>query len=369
MNELTVPFLDLAAVYTELRPELDEAYQRVMESGWFLLGDELRAFETEFAEFAGAADCVGVASGLDALVLTLRAMGLAPGDEVICPSNTFVATWLAVTAAGATIVPVEPDPQTHLIHADAIAEAITSRTKAIVPVHLYGCPIDLDTVAELANRHGISLLSDAAQAHGATYQSGPIGRYGDASAWSFYPGKNLGAFADAGAVTTNDPEIAASLRRLRNYGSEEKYVNLELGVNSRLDELQAAFLRVKLRHLPAWNRRRTEVAKHYHAALADLPLGLHRISPDRTSSWHLYVISSQRRDELQRHLLSMGVGTNIHYPIPPHRQRAYASISAGMGDLPVADRLASEVLSLPIGPHMSDQQVEHTVSAVNSFSW
>lgn len=362
-----VPFLDLGATYQELRERLDAAYQRVMSSGWYLLGGELDRFEHVFADHCGAAETIGVASGLDALVLALRAMDIGAGDEVIVPSNTYIATWLAVSAVGATPVPIEPNAETHLIEAAAISEALTDRTAAVIPVHLYGLPAEMAPILEVAGSAGVKVLCDAAQAHGARYRGEAIGALGDAVAWSFYPGKNLGAYADAGAVTTNDPDLARRIRLLRNYGSEEKYVNIEQGVNSRLDELQAAFLSVKLEVLDEWNDRRTAVAERYLASLSGLGLTLPVTPSDRSSAWHLFVVRSPQRGALQTHLAGCGVQTIIHYPIPPHRQAAYASPAAQWPELAVAEQLASEVLSLPIGPHLTDEQVEITIASVQSF--
>ena len=362
-----VPFLDLGAAYRELRESLDISYHRVMSSGWYLLGNELDRFEELFARHCGSDDAIGVGSGLDALVLALRALQVGPGDEVIVPANTYIATWLAVSAVGACPVPIEPNAETHLIEAAAVSEALTDRTAAVIPVHLYGLPVDMAPILEVSGSAGIKVLCDAAQAHGARYHGEPIGALGDAVAWSFYPGKNLGAYADGGAVTTNDPELARRVRLLRNYGSEEKYVNVEQGINSRLDELQSAMLSAKLEVLDAWNNRRRAVAEQYLAALGGLGLTLPVAPPDRSSAWHLFVVRSLTRDALQAHLTACGVQTGIHYPIPPHRQTAYASPATQWPELLVAERLASEVLSLPIGPHLSDEQVKFTIASVQSF--
>ncbi len=358
-----VPFLDLGATYRELQPELDEVYRRVMTSGWYLLGEELSSFEAEFATYSGSRHCAGVASGLDALVLGLRALGVGRGDEVIVPANTYIATWLAVSAVGAKLVPVEPDPATYNLDPTACAAAITERTRVIIPVHLYGQPADMTPILELAAARSIRVLSDAAQAHGATYRGQPVGAFGDVTAWSFYPGKNLGAFADAGAVTTNDPEVDARVRLLRNYGSVRKYENEAMGVNSRLDELQAAFLRVKLKHLDEWNKRRSRTAERYGEALTDAPIRLPAVHPEASSSWHLFVIRHPGRDELQRRLSAMGVDTMIHYPIPPYRQRAYANLRVE-ANFPITDALHREVLSLPIGPHLTEGDRERVVEAL-----
>ena len=361
-----VPFLDLRAPYLELKDEIDAAMLSVADSGWFLLGDALKAFEEEFARYAGAKHCVGVANGLDALHLSLRAMGIGEGDEVIVPSNTYIATWLAVTQVGATPVPVEPVLETYNIDPSAIESAITPRTRAILPVHLYGLPADMDPIREIAKRHGLLVLDDAAQAQGASDRGRRVGALADATAWSFYPGKNLGAFGDAGAVTTNDDGIADRLRVLRNYGSRVKYVNEVRGFNSRLDDIQAAVLRVKLRHLDEWNARRRRLASRYNEAFADLGLALPVESGDDKSCWHLYVVRTQERDELKRALASRGIECLIHYPIPPHRQQAYAALGFASGAFPIANRIHDEVLSLPIGPHLTDADQDRVIDAVRA---
>lgn len=366
----TVPFLDLRAAYLELKPEIDEAVLRVLDSGWYVLGAEVEAFERELASYCEAEHAIGVADGLDALHLALRAMDVGPGDEVIVPSNTYIATWLAVSQCGATPVPVEPSPDTHNIDPSRIAAAITARTKVILPVHLYGRPADLDEILAIARARGLRVLEDAAQAHGARYHGRRIGGHGDAVAWSFYPGKNLGAFGDGGAVTTNDAQLADRLRVLRNYGSRTKYVNEVRGANSRLDPLQAAALRVKLRHLDAWNARRRAVAAAYLERLADCGLDLPSLDRDGPfePAWHLFVVGHEARDALQARLAERGVGCLIHYPIPPHAQVAYADHAFDADAFPIASRLARRVLSLPIGPHLDARQVEHVIDATRSVA-
>lgn len=361
-----IPFLDLKAPHQELQSELDEVWARVRDSGWYILGPEVDAFEQEYAAYCGAQHCVGVANGLDALHLALRALGVGTGDEVIVPSNTYIATWLAVSQCGAVPVPVEPDPATHNLDPRRIEAVVTPRTKVILPVHLYGQPADLDPILSIARRHGLRVLEDAAQAHGARYKGQRIGAHGDAVAWSFYPGKNLGALGDAGAVTTNDPELADRLRVLRNYGSRVKYVNEVQGWNSRLDPLQAAILRVKLAHLDEWNARRAEIAALYLRELADCGVVLPQVPDWAQPVWHLFVIRHPQRDALQQRLAQAGIQTLIHYPIPPHRQQAYAGLGLAEGALPIAERLAAEVLSLPIGPHLSGAQAEQVVAAVKA---
>lgn len=369
-----IPFLELKPTYDELKPEFDAAYHRVMDSGWYLLGQEIESFEMEFAAYCEAKYCIGVANGLDALHLLVRACGIGAGDEVIVPSNTFIATWLAVSYAGATPVPVEPDPETHNIDVSRIEAAITFRTKAIMPVHLYGQPADMDAINNIALRHGIKVIEDSAQAQGARYKGRRTGSLGDAAGHSFYPGKNLGAFADAGAITTNDPDLAERVRTLRNYGSKQKYHYETQGINSRLNELQAAFLRVKLRKLDEWNARRTAIAGGYLGQLSDLNSrylnisGYQLIPPVPAWAcpvWHLFVIRHPHRDALQKHLANAGIQTSIHYPIPAHLTGAYSAMVSLQ--LPIAERLAGEILSLPIGPHLSQNLADQVISAIKSF--
>jgi dTDP-4-amino-4,6-dideoxygalactose transaminase len=363
-----VPFLDLRAPYEELRAEIDAAVARTLGSGWYLLGDELAAFERQFAAYVGTPHALGLANGLDALHLGLRALGVGPGDEVIVPSNTYIATWLAVSMAGARPIPVEPDPRTYNLDPAGVEAAVTGRTRAVLPVHLYGQPADMDPIVAVAARHSLRVLEDAAQAHGARYKARHAGALGDAAAWSFYPGKNLGAFGDAGGLTTAHADVADRTRVLRNYGSRVKYVNEVQGVNSRLDDLQAAVLAVKLRHLDVWNARRARQAARYDAALAATPLMLPYVPTWAEPAWHLYVVrvpgGPSERDRVQRLLADAGVGTIIHYPIPPHRQAAYADLGFAPDAFPLAAALADEVLSLPIGPHLSDAQQDRVVEVL-----
>jgi dTDP-4-amino-4,6-dideoxygalactose transaminase len=328
------------------------------------MGEELRSFETEYADYCGAAHCVGVGNGLDALVLALRALGVGPGDEVIVPSNTYIATWLAASHVGATPVPVEPDAGTFNIDPARIEATITPRTKAILPVHLYGQPVDLDPILAIARRHGLKVVEDGAQAHGARYKGRRLGAHGDAVAWSFYPGKNLGALGDGGAVTTDDPAIAEQLRTLRNYGSKVKYHNEIIGTNSRLDELQAALLRPKLRTLDTGNRHRGAIAQRYLDGLAGLGLALPVVPAIADPVWHLFVIRHPQREALARRLAAAGVGTVIHYPVAPHLQPAYAHLGIAAGALPVSEQLHAEVLSLPIGPTQTPAQTDEVIAEV-----
>lgn len=359
-----IPFLDLGAATAELRSELDAAVGRVLSSGWYILGPEVEAFEEEFARYCQAGHCVGVGNGLDALHLALRAMEIGPGDQVIVPSNTYIATWLAVSQCGAEPVPVEPIAGTHNLDPQRVADAVTPRTRAILPVHLYGQPADLEPILAIARANGLRVLEDAAQAHGARYRGKRLGAHGDMVAWSFYPGKNLGALGDAGAITTDDPVLADRVRVYRNYGSRVKYVNEVRGYNSRLDPLQAAVLCVKLRQLDAWNARRAVVAHRYLEDLDGVPVVLPSVPAWATPAWHLFVIRHPRRDALQRFLKDAGVDSMIHYPIAPHQQDAYADAGFADADLPLATELAAQVLSLPIGPHMDASQVARVVEAV-----
>lgn len=358
-----IPFLDLKAPYLELKQELDEAIARVVSSGWFIGGPEVEAFEADYATYCGATHAVGVANGLDALHLALRAMEVGPGDEVIVPSNTYIATWLAVSQCGAKPVPVEPDPRTYNIDPGRIEAAITPATRVILPVHLYGQPADMDPILAIARKHGLRVLEDGAQAHGARYKSQRLGAHGDAVAWSFYPGKNLGAMGDGGAVTTNDAKLADRLRVLRNYGSRVKYVNEVQGYNSRLDPIQAAILRVKLAHLDAWNARRRATAAQYQQGLAGCGLTLPCVPEWSEPAWHLYVVQTPQRDVFQKSLADVGVGTLIHYPIPPHLQGAYADLGLGKGRFPIAERIHNEVLSLPMSPSLSIAQASQVIVA------
>ena len=356
-----IPFLDLKAPYLELKAELDEAIQRAVSSGWFIGGPEVDQFEADYAAYCEVDHAVGVANGLDALHLALRAMGVGAGDEVIVPSNTYIATWLAVAQCGATPVPVEPDEATYNIDPTLIEAAVTSKTKVILPVHLYGQPADLDPILEIARKHGLRVLEDGAQAHGALYKGKRLGGYGDAVAWSFYPGKNLGAMGDAGAVTTNDPDLADRIKVLRNYGSRVKYVNEVQGYNSRLDPIQAAILRVKLTYLDEWNNRRRVMATQYQNGLAESGLILPTVPDWADPAWHLYVVRHANRESFQKQLESQGVSTLIHYPIPPHLQGAFKNMGFKKGDFPIAERIHDEIISLPISPSLTAQEAKQVV--------
>jgi dTDP-4-amino-4,6-dideoxygalactose transaminase len=365
---MNVPFLELKPGYDELRGELDAAYHRVQESGWYLMGKELELFESEFAVYCQTRFCLGVGNGLDALHLILRGYHIGVGDEVILPSNTYIATWLAVSYAGATPVPIEPDPETFNIAPERIEKAITSKTKALMPVHLYGQPADMDPILGIAQKHGLKVIEDNAQAQGAKYKGRRTGSLGDAAATSFYPAKNLGAFGDAGALTTNDAELADRVRMLRNYGSNKKYHHDCQGYNSRMDELQAAFLRVKLKSLDEWNSRRRAVAARYLSGLSGMPgLKLPFVPKWAEPVWHLFAMRRFRRDELQDSLANVGIGTQIHYPIPPHLSGAYAQAGWKLGSLPIAEEIAKTELSLPVGPHLEPKNQDIVIQAIREL--
>lgn len=355
-----IKFLDIKEINLSIEGELNSAFNRVLQSGWFILGQEVESFESEFASYCGTSDAVGVSNGLDALHLILRAYDIGPGDEVIVPSNTFIATWLAVTYCGATPVPVEPLIDSYNVDPTKIEAAINDRTKAIIAVHLYGQPANMDPILAIAKKYGLRVIEDAAQAHGAMYKGRKVGALGDAAAFSFYPGKNLGALGDGGAVTSNDANLIAKVRMLSNYGTRVKYKHELRGYNARLDELQAAFLRVKLRHLDKQTDIRRKIAATYSEHLKDdviTPSIISNVCP----VWHLYVIRTTRRDQLATELLKLGVSTVIHYPLSPHLQIAYQELGLAAGSLPIAEKLQKEVLSLPIGPTQSESDTASVV--------
>jgi dTDP-4-amino-4,6-dideoxygalactose transaminase len=364
--DTAVPFFDLTSAYRELASLVTPRIEAVLERGQYILGAECAAFEEEFARFIGVDGCVGVGNGLDALRLSLLALGIGEGDDVLVPSNTFIATWLAVSATGARPVPVEPDEDTFNISSSGLSSSLTPRTKAVIPVHLYGLPADMQEISEFAAAHELRVIEDACQAHGARYRGQRVGSFGDLAAWSFYPAKNLGAYGDGGAVTGDDPALVEHVRRLANYGSPRKYEHAEKGYNSRLDELQAAVLRVKLGCLDEWNARRAEVADSYLGGIRHPDIGLPRPPAWAQSAWHQFVVRSPNRDRLAVHLRHRGVETLIHYPVPPHAQPAYEEF----GDLalPVAERLSEEVLSLPMGPHLTKTQVDIVLDALDGFA-
>lgn len=361
---IRIPFLNLREAYREVKEDLDTAYQQVMDSGTYILGSELEVFEAEFAKYCGVRYCVGVGNGLDALHLIIRAWGIGPGDEVIVPSNTYIATWLAVSYAGATPVPVEPDENTYNIDPALLESAISHKTKAIIAVHLYGQPADMDAINGVAGAHRLKVIEDAAQAHGARYKRRLAGCLGDAAAFSFYPGKNLGAFGDGGAVVTDDEAVAKKISILRNYGSSSKYRNEMKGFNSRLDELQAAFLRVKLRRLDKLNAKRKMLAAYYIEHLSKTSLRLPAVPVWADPCWHLFVIRSKERNQLQKKLAAKGVTTLIHYPIPPHKQPAYKDLLHAQRSYPISERIHDEVLSLPLNPHMELEELHAIANAL-----
>ena len=365
---MNVPFLDLKKQHAELKEELESAFNTVIDSGWYIQGNELERFEQEFAAYCGVDYCVGVGNGLDALHLALRAYDIGTGDEVIVPTNTFIATWLAVTYSGAKIVPVEPDPDSHNIDPELINKAITSNTRAIIPVHLYGNPAEMAEINAIASEHDIKVIEDAAQAHGALYRGKKTGSLGNAACFSFYPGKNLGAIGDGGAVVTNDTDLAERLRLLRSYGSNERYKHEIAGVNSRLDEIQAAFLRVKLKYLDKWNARRRSLANRYLMSLKSTQLITPEISDYCDPVWHLFVVQHDKRDEMRRFLAEKNVETLIHYPVAPHLQPAYRDLGFRRGDFPIAETLQRRIVSLPLYPHMSDDQLYHVIETCLEFS-
>ena len=363
-----IPFLNLKAVNQRYAAEIQNAFVRVVDSGWYLLGKELACFETSFTKYCGAEYAVGVASGLDALTLILQAYGLGTGDEILVPSNTYIATVLAITASGAEPVFVEPNQRTHLIEAETAQKKITSRTKAIMPVHLYGQACDMTALCELADRYGLKIIDDAAQAHGSegVNQSLPNSNCQRATGYSFYPSKNLGALADAGMVTTNDGELAEKIRALRNYGSHQRYVNKYTGMNSRMDELQAAILNIKLEGLDEDNKRRRRVADYYLKNIINSKISLPKPPQEPDNHvWHLFVIVTKQRDALKRYLEEKGIQTQIHYPVPPHKQECYQEYNHL--SLPIAEQLADEVLSLPLSPVMSEEDIKLIVRAINEW--
>ncbi|WP_438288220.1 DegT/DnrJ/EryC1/StrS family aminotransferase [Edwardsiella tarda] len=365
-----INFLDLKVINNQYQKELKEACSRVIDSGWYIMGNELASFEDEFKNYCGTTHAIGVANGLDALILVLRAwkeLGkLKDGDEVIVQANTYIASILAITENRLTPVLVEPDLETYNLDTDNVRSAITSKTKAILAVHLYGQISPMKEIMSIAKENNLLVLEDCAQAHGAEIDGVRAGNWGDAAGFSFYPGKNLGALGDAGAITTNDDELAQTVKALRNYGSHKKYENLYQGVNSRLDEIQAAMMRVKLPYLAVETKRRQKIAKMYRDGIKNNLIVIPQVNDELSHVWHLFAIRCEKRDELQRYLTSMGIQTLIHYPIPPHKQKAYASW--GNKHLPLTERIHQEVLSLPLDPTMDDKNIEFIISAVNGFT-
>lgn len=366
---MRVPFVDFAPMHTEIRSELDNAYKNVMDRNYFIQGGECEAFDKEFAEYCDAKYCVGVATGLDALYLILKAMEIGAGDEVIVPSNTFIATALAVSYTGATPVFVEPVIENYNIDVNRIEEKITSNTKAIIAVHLQGRPADMDVINEIADKYNLKVIEDAAQAHGTRYKGKKVGTLSNAAGFSFYPGKNLGALGDGGCVVTNDKELADKVRAIANYGSDYKYHHIYQGTNSRLDEMQAAFLRVKLPMLDKWNEDRKRIAKRYLDGIKNPDIILPVAAEDDFDHvYHVFVIRCDKRDELEKYLADAGIGTVKHYPIPMHLQEAYASLNLKEGDLPIAELISKTVLSIPMYYGMTDEQIDYVIEQLNKFS-
>lgn len=364
---MKIPFVSFLPMEKELNQDLRDAFDRVFRASWYIEGKEDKTFESAFAEFCGVRHCIGVGNGLDALMLSLKAMGIGPGDEVIVPSNTFIATALAVTYTGAKPVLVEPDIRTFNLNPALIESAINEKTKAIIPVHLYGQACDMDPVMELAGQYGLKVVEDCAQAHGATYKGRRIGTFGDTACFSFYPGKNLGALGDAGAVITNNDELAEKIRALGNYGSDYKYHHIYQGNNSRLDEMQAAFLLAKLPHLDRMNSERRRIAKIYSEGIQNPKVTVPYVMPECVPVWHIYGIRCSERDTLEQYLKEKGIGTNKHYPIPIHLQECYRELDIPCGALPVAEEISRTELSLPLFYGMTDEEAQYVVSAINEF--
>ena len=364
---MNVPFVSFLPMEQELNADLRAAFDRVLSRSWYIGGAEDAAFEQAFARYCGADHCIGVGNGLDALMLVLKAWGIGAGDEVIVPSNTYIATALAVTYVGATPVFVEPDIRTFNIDPARIEAAVTEKTRAIMPVHLYGQPCDMDPIMAVAGKHGLLVLEDCAQAHGATYKGRTIGTFGDAAGFSFYPGKNLGALGDAGATVTNDEALAAKVRALGNYGSDYKYHHIYQGNNSRLDELQAAFLSAKLPHMERMNTERRRIARMYLEGIRHAEIVLPYVMEETVPLWHIFAIRCKRRAELEAHLSARGIGTNKHYPIPMHLQDCYKDLGFKKGDFPIAEEISATELSLPMYYGMTDEQVRYVIDAINSF--
>ncbi|MGN0438544.1 MAG: DegT/DnrJ/EryC1/StrS family aminotransferase [Lachnospiraceae bacterium] len=364
---MNIPFVSFLPMEKELETDLRRAFDRVYKRSWYIEGVEDEAFEEAFAEYCGIKYCVGVGNGLDALYLSLKTLGIKEGDEVIIPSNTYIATALAVTYVGAIPVFVEPDIQTFNINPERIEEQITKKTRVIIPVHLYGQPCDMEPIMEIAKKHNLYIIEDCAQAHGATYKGQKIGTFGDVSGFSFYPGKNLGALGDAGAIITNNKEIADKVRALGNYGSDYKYHHIYQGNNSRLDEMQAAFLAAKLPHLERMNKERRRIARKYLAGINNPEVILPFVPDYANPVWHIFGIRCKRRNELEKFLKDAGIGTNKHYPIPIHLQECYKNLGFKKGDFPIAEEISSTELSIPMYYGMTDKEIQYVIDRVNEF--
>ena len=364
---MQIPFVSFLPMEKELDQELRNAFERVYSRSWYILGEEDKAFEQAFASYLGVNNCVGVGNGLDALVLALRALKIGPGDEVIVPSNTYIASVLAISYAGAIPVFVEPDIDTFNFNPHLIESAVTGKTKAIMPVHLYGQACDMDPIMNIADKHGLFVIEDCAQAHGATYKGKKVGTFGNAAGFSFYPGKNLGALGDSGAVVTDNDELASEIRALSNYGSDYKYHHILKGVNSRMDEMQAAFLSVKLPHLDRMNHERRRIADMYSSKINNPKVILPAVNPECVPVWHIYGVRCEERDALENFLKERGIGTNKHYPTPIHLQEAYKDLAIPEGALPIAEKISKTELSLPIYYGMTDEEIQYVIDSVNEF--
>lgn len=364
---LKIPFLNFEPMHVFIKKDMLNKFNEVYDSYWYIMGNELKAFEEEFARYCGSKYAIGCGNGLDALILILKAYGIGAGDEVIVPSNTYIATALAVSYVGATPIFVEPDIETYNINPNLIETKITTRTKAIIPVHLYGLPCDMDEINRIANKYNLKVIEDGAQSQGALYKGIRTGSLGDAAGISLYPGKNLGALGDGGIITTNDEKLAESVQILRNYGSQKKYYNKEKGLNSRLDEMQAAFLRVKLQNLDNWNIERKKIANRYISEITNKNVVL-PVQPIYSEHvWHVFALRCAERQNLQNYLGSLGIGTLIHYPVPIHLQEAYSELGFSKGDFPIAEKIADEILSIPIWPGMSEEEIDYVITSINRF--
>lgn len=367
MNKMNVPFVSFEVMHGEIQQELDAAVLEIVHRNWFIRGEEDQKFEKNFAEYCESKFCVGCGNGLDALMLLLKAYGIGQGDEGIVPSNTFIATALAVTYTGAKVVFVEPQETFYTIDASKIEEKITERTKAIIAVHLYGQPADMDEINRIARKNGLIVIEDAAQAHGATYKGKKVGSLGDAAGFSFYPGKNLGALGDAGAITTNDEKIAEKVKALANYGSDYKYHHIYQGNNSRLDEIQAAALNVKLGYLDKWNKKRQEIADKYKRGICNPQIILPMVADARSHVWHIFALRTDNRNEFEKYLSENGIGTTIHYPTPIHLQRAYKELGISAGQLPIAEKIADSEISIPMYYGMTNEQIDYVIDVINRY--
>lgn len=364
---MKIPFVSFEPMHKEIESEILNKFKEVYKRNWFIQGEEVEKFEEEFAEFCQAKYCIGCGNGLDALYLILRSYDIGVGDEVIVPSNTYIATALAASYAGAKPILVEPDLVTYNINPDLIEKVITHKTKAIIVVHLYGQPVDMSEINRIAKKHSLKVIEDSAQAHGALYKGKKVGSLGDASGFSFYPGKNLGALGDAGAVVTNNKELADKIRAIANYGSDRKYHHIYKGTNSRLDEVQAAFLRIKLKNLDKWNEDRRKIAQKYIDGINNPKITKPSEADYANHVWHLFVVRTEKRDEFQKYLNDNGIGTTIHYPIPMHMQGAYEELGISKGILPLAEKISNEVISLPIWYGMKDEEIQYVIDKINNW--